>query len=46
LTRDGREASGGIDPQLAARAIAVGIPANCGLKTALLLLWHEGISPF
>ena len=32
-----REASGGIDPRLAARAITVGILANCGLKTALAL---------
>jgi uncharacterized membrane protein (DUF4010 family) len=32
-----REASGGIDPRLAARAITVGILANCGLKAALAL---------
>jgi uncharacterized membrane protein (DUF4010 family) len=32
-----REASGGIDPRLAARAITLGILANCGLKTALAL---------
>src|SRR5262249_12875696 len=32
-----RGASGGIEPLLAARAIAVGILANCGLKTAIAI---------